>query len=770
MAENNRIAKAETLSFVQLMDKGFSITIPMIQRDYAQGRTNARITEIRENFVSDLHNAIHTGRSLSLEFVYGSCKDGAFIPLDGQQRLTTLFLLHTYIDGLCPCSQQRSFKLVYQTRDSSQRFCQQLVSHRAEIFNRQALSVFIDDEPAKPSTVIENQPWWFSAWNDDPTVSGMLTMLDEIHKQFFEYLKDDEVAQRVCKYLYSDSNNGIIFQFLPLDEFYDPDDLYMKMNARGLALTPFEIFKSRWIDDVERLFTSEESKEIKKKIDVYWTDFLWPMRNGMKNIDDYLQRLFKMLIASLAAVEQDIKGDNLDYLFEANQKSLVFSYNRYKSYGVEFNRKLIEQIVSGMDQMCCSNSLFVRYLRDEQRPDVGKIWDEKILGGASLEYRDRVIMYAMIYFSEKFPNAERSEYRQWKRIVYNLLASQAINNSSEMARAVRNIDALLNDLYKTSSQGLDVNGWVASSIDLKNTFFYDYIWQEEVVKAELRKDERWCAEIEKAEQDKYLDGQISIIMHMAGLIPAYAPFALPVPKVDIDEFKKWSDLMLPLFDEIGDAMSTTVKEHLMVRAMLVKGDYMPWSSSYRKNFYNIPGHRDYSWKSLFAIRLRDKDNHIVNGCAINCLREILEDPLYDACQVEKSLREIGCRRAGLIPKTEIWRRLLTSRYYLQIMKKSHQGFIAFDNDNVLIYGSSQRNGYHSELRSLYLFELLRDYGYDLEYNLAIGSNRDFGLSIGERRIYFWDGIWHTNDEQKKEIDSLGELKRFIRDTLDKSGL
>ena len=216
MAENNRSAKAETLSFVQLMDKGLCITIPMIQRDYAQGRANARTTEIRENFVRDLHNAILTkdDRRLSLEFVYGSCKDGAFIPLDGQQRLTTLFLLHTYIDGLCPGPQQRSFKLVYQTRDSSQRFCQQLVSHRADIFNRHALSVFIDDEPAKPSKVIKNQPWWFSIWHDDPTVSGMLTMLDEIHKQFFEDLKDTEVAQRVCNNLYSDSK--IIFQFLYL--------------------------------------------------------------------------------------------------------------------------------------------------------------------------------------------------------------------------------------------------------------------------------------------------------------------------------------------------------------------------------------------------------------------------------------------------------------------------------------------------------------------------------------------------------------------------
>ena len=72
------------------------IVIPIIQRDYAQGRKVAEIDKIRSRFLDALHGAV-TVKPIVLDFVYGSLdEDGTLIPLDGQQRLTTLFLLHWY--------------------------------------------------------------------------------------------------------------------------------------------------------------------------------------------------------------------------------------------------------------------------------------------------------------------------------------------------------------------------------------------------------------------------------------------------------------------------------------------------------------------------------------------------------------------------------------------------------------------------------------------------------------------------------------------------
>ena len=73
------------------------ITIPIVQRDYAQGRTTAEVNRIRSRFLQVLFDALVNGKHTTLDFIYGNVENGQLIPLDGQQRLTTLFLLHYYI-------------------------------------------------------------------------------------------------------------------------------------------------------------------------------------------------------------------------------------------------------------------------------------------------------------------------------------------------------------------------------------------------------------------------------------------------------------------------------------------------------------------------------------------------------------------------------------------------------------------------------------------------------------------------------------------------
>src|SRR5215831_19306862 len=83
-------------SFVALLsDNNYKIKIPLIQRDYVQGKSNK--SEIRQEFLKTLKNYLEEGENKDLDFVYGYKKEEEFIPLDGQQRLTTLFLLHTYL-------------------------------------------------------------------------------------------------------------------------------------------------------------------------------------------------------------------------------------------------------------------------------------------------------------------------------------------------------------------------------------------------------------------------------------------------------------------------------------------------------------------------------------------------------------------------------------------------------------------------------------------------------------------------------------------------
>src|SRR3954452_18231742 len=93
------------VSFVTLFKRVISnlaiteIEIPLIQRDYAQGRNTQAVKRIREQFVGTLCDALMPeGEPVDLDFVFGDVEEsGKFVPLDGQQRLTTLFLLHCYL-------------------------------------------------------------------------------------------------------------------------------------------------------------------------------------------------------------------------------------------------------------------------------------------------------------------------------------------------------------------------------------------------------------------------------------------------------------------------------------------------------------------------------------------------------------------------------------------------------------------------------------------------------------------------------------------------
>ena len=106
------------------------IVIPLIQRDYAQGRTDDEAVRVRCRFLTALYDAV-TDAPITLDFVYGDIDStGTMTPLDGQQRLTTLFLLHWYAakKEQIPASEYAFLKnFSYETRYSARYFCSDLV-------------------------------------------------------------------------------------------------------------------------------------------------------------------------------------------------------------------------------------------------------------------------------------------------------------------------------------------------------------------------------------------------------------------------------------------------------------------------------------------------------------------------------------------------------------------------------------------------------------------------------------------------------------------
>lgn len=253
------------------------IEIPMIQRDYAQGRNVDRVPTIRRDFLRVLHEALTSPTdSVTLDFVYGSLTDGKLTPLDGQQRLTTLFLLHWYVavcEGVSPADAEALTKFTYETRPSARAFCRELAKARPEI-GQKAVSEWLKD-----------QPWFFSSWRHDATISAMLVILDEIQLLFGN-------CGGLWARLSDQLSPAISFHFLPIEGMGLTDDIYVKMNSRGKPLTDFENFKARF-EQVLQAASKGDHQRFIDSIDNAWTDLLW--RGPGSVIDGQFLRYFRFV-------------------------------------------------------------------------------------------------------------------------------------------------------------------------------------------------------------------------------------------------------------------------------------------------------------------------------------------------------------------------------------------------------------------------------------------------------------------------------------------
>lgn len=289
----------------------YHLVFPRIQRDYVQGRLTFKASQVRKAFIKSLKSALSEANpAVNLDFIYGVLRmdvkadETRFIPLDGQQRLTTLFLLHWYLayktnnhDAFRSrlSGKDEKVRFLYETRDSAKAFCENMIKNNIDN----------SDEQKPVSWHIKNQNWFLTMWTEDPTVQGMLTMLDAMDDAFKEDNLEDYWDRLTTK-------EYIRFYVLPFDENYSlGEDLYIKMNARGLALTTFENFKASFEEELLEVDTKES---FKSHIDTKWTNMFWyPMTpekgDPPAKVDTEMMRFVRMLLSFQYALRKD-KNEN----------------------------------------------------------------------------------------------------------------------------------------------------------------------------------------------------------------------------------------------------------------------------------------------------------------------------------------------------------------------------------------------------------------------------------------------------------------------------
>lgn len=474
------------------------IVIPIIQRDYAQGRKDSDVRRIRLRFLDSLKKAI-TNKPITLDFVYGDIDaNGVMTPLDGQQRLTTLFLLHWYAakrENISKDEYAFLSNFSYETRYSARDFCDLIVNKHTPSFTQTISEEIID------------QAWFPLDWAKDPTISSMLVMLDAIHDMFAD----------VSEIWSSLKNGAISFYFLPIKDMGLTDELYIKMNSRGKPLTQFEHFKAE-LEHGLREIDENIAMRVMQKIDSYWTHMLWRYRDADNITDDEFLRYFRFVCDIICyqsgGTTQGKSNDEFDLQKE------YFSTESVKALSN------IEKLESYFDCWCNIDGLspeklinkFISYNHEPNKIKIESRYQLDIFGDCLKNYADVsgngnrsfplnriILLFAIVTYLQHKEEITESDFSRRIRIVNNLVQnSEDEISDSEHRTSGNRMPTILRQVEEIIVTG-NINLTIEKSLNTNQL-------EEEVLKNEWLENNPDMAEaLFELEDHDLLQGQISII-------------------------------------------------------------------------------------------------------------------------------------------------------------------------------------------------------------------------------------------------------------------
>ena len=634
-------------TFFSLLNEFEKIEIPRIQRSYAQGRESEKI--VRDGFLGSIMKTLENKNEdrLCLDFIYGDSNNKKFIPIDGQQRLTTLYLLYWYLNNFEKNTVEKEKrkealrKFTYETRESSKEFCERLSGTSINVED------FKNTKEEKISSKIKNQTWYLIQWKDDPTIKAMLTMLDAIE----EKLKFKDI-QEIKTNAFEENGKRIYFYFIEVKTFGSADELYVKMNSRGKKLTTFENFKSKLEGYMDReILKKEEDKktlnEFKKKIDNEWLLYFWDIKKDSENnggeLDRCLMNLFMTIFENEMALIDNKTSDEIKSIIKDYDDFILKSEDERK---LDFE-KLKEQNVINKTTIKYSCYVLEYYsmlqnakqdteqnVKQDAKQELDKIINyEEIInkmmnfsGGNKNDFRpEKIQFYIICKYLYKICEKEKDKdlvdiikeadnQNKLTKILYfarNIVKNVYIDSEEKYCKIIKFMDNIVDAFIK--------NNYNSIFEYLKDLDVEDLIKQykmEEVkylLYGEQKKAEKICSSIEwkneiiKMDANEYFTGNTRFIFEFVGNRRKENLNAN-----ELEEYRKYVTLINIIFsgknnedtesiEDIKDANIDPIcnsDNYYLKRALFTIGNYMfEFSKRYS---YLICSDKYQSWKKLLT--------------------------------------------------------------------------------------------------------------------------------------------------------------------------
>ena len=712
-------------SFYQLL-KETEVVIPMIQRDYAQGRLTEKVKSIRHDFLDALYKACKEKKPLHLDFIYGEEDEGFFKPFDGQQRLTTLYLLHWYAAVKAEkLAEEKEFfnRFGYEIRESTRVFIKKL--NNEVVFSSEQL---FDGNDI--SSIIKNAPWYVARWKFDQSISGMLVMLDAIHKRFSD-------IPDLWKILTGEPPL-ITFFYKPLQDLsLSSDELYIKMNARGKQLTQFENFKAKLVELLREKSSRGELKtktpldDIERCFDTTWISIFWDNIRSQDKPDKFDQAILcdeaferflryigtiLYLLAEQEVPSEDNKAINSPDDFRTMKLFAIFKHVvETKSFLSDIDGNNIDGLKRLLDG-----------INDIGNDEIDKIFKEifyKKKMNVRDEHGESSLKIALYNTDENLfehlidPNKEDTVATRlllfafllliWRKISHDKGAKLAINEDDiitmrEALRPIRNLlensasdlryknysDQLremvkliltdhLSEKENSVSPDLSDNG-SPDQVDNKNEWIKDtnfnvYQINEEAVKQKLRRlhkdDEKFLNALNRLENHEFFRGNLGAFSLCEQQETEGHEQAEKSVRKEPEKFICFDPKIIEAGDKLFSQFAENSESELLKNSLLCEDDYaLPTGSYFTYGALQDIPHKQSTWNSIFNRSLYNQRIKCRRAVTKLCNYIAEQDFLYqedlDKQKIEETLKNIlEVKRDNWIEDCEKYRKFFW-RYYL----------------------------------------------------------------------------------------------------------
>ena len=448
---------------------------------------------------------------------------GRFMLIDGQQRMTTLFLLLLCLS--VKENKQDQFRRAY-FRDNILKF-----DYKVREASHDFILNFVEHIISKKDfNTVTDQFWYYTEYGQDVTIQSVLRNYKIINDFVNSNVLTLQYVEDYVEFWYFDTNKS-----------KQGEELYIYMNSRGESVSAGESIKATLLKGLSEQEKHEWGSKWEK-----WQNLFWEYRKDNSNADKGLEEFLKWIKII------EITKKNSSKTIQFQEASIRNIKDRLKISIEGLTLQVIENYFTAL-------STLVKF---KYEIALNEYW----LSGASdargiFPAIDYMKLLPMLMYAEKYPECDLKNIQRFARFFQNISRFSSLSkNPFESLASTINLTKLFLD-----ANYIDVTELV--EIGEKNSY-ENILTEEEISKLTIYKqsEKDLRTRIETAfwsvEDYKLCDGKVWFIWFCMNYEPT-----IIFDKHKLDDFTFTFTNFKSLFDTPDD---------LLRRALLTKGDYSIW--------------------------------------------------------------------------------------------------------------------------------------------------------------------------------------------------